>query len=189
VNDEHLRLCASAEWAALVRDDLLPWVLGEDELGDYVLELGAGPGLVTDLLVERAPRVTAVEIDERLAMDLRVRMSGRPVEVVTADATALPLPDGRFSSAACFTMLHHIPGRHLQDRALAEIARVLRPGGLLLGTDGEDTPARRALHVGDVFEPIDPAWFADRLRAAGFAEPVVDSNGDRFRFRARSPVH
>ena len=127
VNDEHLRLCASAEWAALVRDDLLPWVLGDDELGEDVLELGSGPGLVTDLLIERAPRVTAVEIDERLATALRVRMSGRSVEVVTADATALPLPGGRFSSAACFTMLHHIPGRDLQDRALAEIARVLRP--------------------------------------------------------------
>ena len=190
MNKEHLELCASAEWAALVRDDLLPWVLGdaaEDALGDDVLELGAGPGLVTDLLIDRAPRVTAVEIDERLADDLRARMAGRPVEVVTGDATALPLPAGRFSAAACFTMLHHIPAADLQDRALTEIARVLRPGGLLLGTDGEDTPSRRALHHDDVFVPIDPAGFADRLGSAGFVHVLVDSNGDRFRFRARTP--
>lgn len=186
MNEAHLRLCASAEWAALVRDDLLPWVLGEDDLGDDVLELGAGPGLVTDLLVERAPHVTAVEVDEFLAAELRARLAGRPVDVLTADATALPLPDGRFSAAACFTMLHHIPDPALQDRALAEIARVLRPGGLLLGTDGEDTPSRRALHDGDVFVPVDPAGLADRLRVAGFSDPVVDSNGDRFRFRARA---
>ncbi len=186
MNSEHLRLCASAEWAALVRGELLPWVVGPEDLGDDVLEVGAGPGLVTDLLVDRAPLVTAVEIDERLAASLRARLAGRPVEVVTADATALPLPDDRFSAAACFTMLHHIPDPALQDRALAEIARVLRPGGLLLGTDGEDTPSRRALHDGDVFVPIDPTGLADRLRTAGFVEPVVDSNGDRFRFRARA---
>src|SRR5215211_1948507 len=168
MNDEHLRLCASAEWAALVRNDLLPWVLGDDELGDDVLEIGAGPGLVTDLLIERAHRVTAVEIDEHLAAALRRRLGGRQVDVLTADASALPLPDNRFSSAACFTMLHHIPARQLQDRTLAEIARVLRPGGLLVGTDGEDTPARRALHVGDVFEPIEPAGLVERLRTAGF---------------------
>jgi ubiquinone/menaquinone biosynthesis C-methylase UbiE len=186
VNEEHLRLCASAEWAALVRDDLLPWVIGDDDLGERVLEIGAGPGLVTDLLLERTSHVTAVEIDERLATALRERMRGCPVEVVTADATALPLPDDRYSAAACFTMLHHIPTRERQDRALVEIARVLRPGGLLVGTDGEDTPTRRALHVDDVFEPIDPAGFVDRLQRAGFDDPVVDSNGDRFRFRARS---
>lgn len=187
MNEEHLRLCASAEWASLVRDELLPWVLGDDELGDDVLEIGAGPGLVTDLLVEHAARVTAVEIDERLAEGLRARMAGRPVDVVTADATALPLPDDRFSAAACFTMLHHIPHPDLQDRALAEVARVLRPGGLLVGTDGEDTPARRALHVDDVFVPVDPAVLPARLRAAGFAEVLVDSDGDRLRFRARTP--
>ena len=185
MNDEHLRLCASAEWAALVRAELLPWVLGDDDLGDAVLEIGAGPGLVTDLLVARAPHVTAVEIDDVLAAALRERMAGR-VEVVTADATALPLPDDRFSAAACFTMLHHVPTEELQDRALAEIARVLRPGGLLLGTDGEDTPARRALHVDDVFVPVEPGAFPDRLRAAGFVDVVVDSTGDRFRFRARA---
>lgn len=187
MNREHLRICASAEWAALVRDELLPWVLGDDELGDDVLEVGAGPGLVTDLLLERAGRVTAVEIDSELADALRRRLAGRGVDVVTADATALPLAGGRFSSAACFTMLHHIPSAAQQDRVLAEIARVLRPGGLLLGTDGEDTPPRRALHVDDVFEPIDPAGLPDRLRAAGFIDPDVQSTGDRFRFRARTP--
>src|SRR3954449_9066746 len=107
MNQEHLRLCASAEWAALVRDDLLPWVLGDDELGDDVLEIGAGPGLVTDLLVERAHRVTAAEIDEHLAAALRLRLDGQPVEVMTVDASALPLPDGRFSrppvSRCCIT--------------------------------------------------------------------------------------
>ena len=143
MNSEHLRLCASAEWAALVRDELLPWVLGDerlddDVLGDDVLELGAGPGLVTDLLVELAPRVTAVEIDEPLAAALRARLAGRPVEVITADATALPLPAGRFSAAACFTMLHHIPrpgaagpgpGRDRAGAAARRAARRHRRGG------------------------------------------------------------
>ena len=186
MNREHLRLCASVEWAALVRDELLPWVLDDSDLGDDVLEIGAGPGLVTDLLLDLAPRVTAVEIDEGLATQLRQRLAGMPVEVVTADATALPLPADRFSAAACFTMLHHIPDPAAQDRALAELARVLRPGGLLLGTDGQDTPARRDLHVGDVFEPIDPSGMEMRLRAAGFVEVLVESNGDRFRFRGRA---
>jgi SAM-dependent methyltransferase len=187
VNDEHLRLCASAEWAALVRDELLPWVLGDDDLGDDLLELGAGPGLVTDLLVDRAARVTAVEIDPELATALGLRMAGRAVEVVTADATALPFDAGRFSAVACFTMLHHVPTHRLQDLVLAEVARVLRPGGVLVGTDGEDTPARRALHVGDVFAPSDPADLAQRLRVSGFVDVAVDSNGDRFRFRATIP--
>lgn len=53
-------------------------------------------------------------------------------------------------------MLHHIPSPALQDTALAELARVLRPGGLLAGSDGLDTPARREVHEGDVFVPVDP---------------------------------
>ena len=185
MNEEHLVLCASEEWRRLVADELLPWVLGDDELGDDVLEVGAGPGLVTDLLVDRAPRVTAVELDPELAEALRIRL-GERVDVITGDATALPLLDGRFSAAACFTMLHHIPEPADQDRALAELARVLRPGGLLLGTDGEDTPRRRSLHVDDVFTPIDPDGLPARLVAAGFTDVDVRSDGDRFRFRGRS---
>lgn len=179
MNAEHLRLCASAEWAQLVADELLPWVLGDDELGDDVLEIGAGPGLVTDLLVERAPRVTAIELDPELAAALRERMAGRPVEVLTADATALPLPSGRFSSAACFTMLHHIPDPAGQDRALAEIARVLRPGGsaIVASSWGAATPfftpvpvlergfRRQGIHQAESGEAGSGTWFLARKAA------------------------
>jgi hypothetical protein len=64
VNKAHLEFCSSPEWARLVEDELLPWVLD--------------------------------------------------------------------------------PAPALQDAALAELARVLTPGGVLLGSDGLDTPARRA---------------------------------------------
>jgi ubiquinone/menaquinone biosynthesis C-methylase UbiE len=44
--------------------------------------------------------------------------------------TQLPFPAGRFSAAACLTMLHRIPSLALQVAALAELARVLRPAAL-----------------------------------------------------------
>jgi hypothetical protein len=52
-----------------------------------------------------------------------------------------------------------------------------------VGTDGTDTPARRDLHVGDVFRPAPPG----RLEAAGFLEPAVDLRGDRLRFAGVAP--
>ena len=48
MNAQHLQFCASAEWAELVERVLLPWVIGGRRLGDEVLEVGAGPGVVTD---------------------------------------------------------------------------------------------------------------------------------------------
>src|SRR5260221_14244604 len=48
VNEEHLALCSSPEWARFVEDELLPWVLGGHDLGDALLEVGPGPGLTTD---------------------------------------------------------------------------------------------------------------------------------------------
>jgi SAM-dependent methyltransferase len=187
VTPEHVRLCASAEWGELVERVLAPWVLEGRDLGDRVLEVGAGPGLVTDVLRRRVPWLVAVELDEALAAGLGQRLAGGNVEVVTADAGALPFRSGRLSAVACFTMLHHVPSLRAQDRLLAELRRVLRPGGLLVGTDGTDTPARRQLHVGDVFLPVPPEELPGRLAAAGFADPQVDVREDRMRFVARAP--
>ena len=157
MNEAHLALCSSPEWARLVEDELLPWVLEGHDLGDDLLEVGAGPGLTTDVLRRYAAHVTAVELDVGLADQLAARLAGTNVEVVAADATRLPFPSGRFSAAACLTMLHHIPSAALQDKALAELGRVLRPGGVLVGCDGLDTPDRRRVHEGDIFVRSIPA--------------------------------
>ncbi len=188
MNEAHLRICASPEWAAYVESELLPWALQGAALGDEVLEVGPGPGLTTDVLRRRVPRLTAVEIDERLASALAERMSGSNVDVVHGDGTRLPLRTGQFSAATLFTMLHHVPSEALQDRLLAEVRRVLRPGGLVVGSDAMVTQARRELHEGDDYLPIDPDGLAARLTAAGFASPVVEINGDRFRFLAAVPA-
>ena len=184
MNKAHLEFCSSPEWARQVEHELLPWVLEGCELGDDLLEVGPGPGLVTDVLRRKTARITAVELDLDLAGKLASRLAGSNVSVIAGDVTRLPLAAGRFSSAACLTMLHHIPSPALQDAALAEIARVLQPGGLLMGSDGLDTPARREVHHGDVFIPVEPGTLASRLRAAGFTRACVDVAGDRLKFAA-----
>jgi len=60
--------------------------------GDAVLEIGAGPGTMTDLLAEQAAKVWAVELDPKLAAALRERFADSPhVEVVEADVLTLSI--------------------------------------------------------------------------------------------------
>ena len=192
MNEQHLKRCSSAEWAHTVEHEILPWAVGPRDLGDDVLEVGPGPGLTTDVLRRSVKRLTAVEVDADLARQLATRLSGSNVEVIHADATALPFQPGRFSGATCFTMLHHVPSHEEQDRLLGEIRRVLRPGGLLVGVDSLDRPEWRQLHLGDICVPVDPDSLAARLQRAGFEHiEVARESRDpalRFRFAARAPV-
>lgn len=188
MNDAHAQLCSSREWADHLATVLVPWAVGAEGaatpvLGDDVLEVGPGYGLATDILRGLTTRLTAIEIDESLARPLAERLDGTNVAVVVADATALPFEDGRFSAVASFTMLHHVPSPELQDRLFAEVARVLRPGGVFLGTDSLDSPEFRAFHEDDVCVPLDPLTLAARLERAGFSgiDLQVWSVGTRFR--------
>ena len=131
----HRLVCRSGLWRWTVERWMIPWALDGLDPGEDVLELGPGPGLTTDVLRGWVARLTAVEIDPRLASSLQARMKNTNVEVVEADATAMPFPDGSFSAVLSFTMLHHVPSVTLQDQLLAEAWRVLRPGGVFAGTD------------------------------------------------------
>jgi SAM-dependent methyltransferase len=100
----------------------------------------------------------------------------------------MPYPDNHFSTVLCFTMLHHIDSPQLQDRLLAEAARVLVPGGTFAGTDSVDGSLEfKLLHVGDTLTLIAPGGFPERLTNAGLADPVVEVKGGRMRFRAQRP--
>ena len=184
MNVLHRLVCRSAPWRWVVRHRLLPWALDGLILGDHALELGPGPGLTTDALLRKADRLTAVEVDPRLASSLRERLKGMGVEVVLADATALPFPDGTFSAVLSFTMLHHVPSRVLQDLLLAEAYRVLRPGGVFAGTDSTPSLLLGLSHLGDTWVPVYPATFARRLEATGFRAIEVEKSLGEFRFRA-----
>jgi SAM-dependent methyltransferase len=184
VNEKHLELCGGDEWAEAVERDIIPWTLEGLELDEDVLEVGPGPGRTTDVLRRQATRLTAAEVDAALAARLSERLAGTGVRVVHADGTRLPFPSGRFGTALSFTMLHHVPSAAAQDDLLAEVARVLRPGGFLAGVDSLDSEEFRALHVDDVCVPVPPDGLAGRLRAAGFADARVDVNEYAVRFRA-----
>ena len=160
-----------------MRDVILPWAMVGVGLGDDVLEVGPGYGAVTDVLCQSVPRLTSVEIDGELAAMLTERFAAlSTVQIVHGDATALDEPDGRFSGAACFTMLHHVPTPELQDRLFAEVARVLRAGAVLVASDSLASDVLASNHDGDTYNPVDPASLPGRLAAAGFAEIEVRTN-------------
>ena len=173
MNQGHLEFCASPAWRQMVEETILPEALRGVDLGDDVAEVGPGPGLTTVVLRTRTARLTAVEFDPELASSLAARLAGTNVEVIRGDATALDVPDERFTGAACFHMLHHIPTSAAQDRVFAELARVLKPGGMLVAADGIEDEGSRQFHADDIYNPIDPKTIDGRLTDAGFTTVEV----------------
>jgi ubiquinone/menaquinone biosynthesis C-methylase UbiE len=176
VNEAH-EYCGSDEWRQMIREVILPWALGQTDLGDDVLEVGPGYGATTDVLGTVTTRLRSVEIDDELAARLRDRFADSPtVEIVSGDATQLEFADATFTGAACFTMLHHVPTVELQDRLFAEVARVLRPGAPLVASDSLGSEDLANAHQGDTYNPVDPSSLPERLAAAGFDDVQVKTN-------------
>ncbi len=183
----HHWILNSSYWKRTVMEEIVPWALAGVELGNNVLELGPGPGVTTALLRQSRSHLTCVEIDPKLAASLRLRFAESNVTVVNADAAALPFPDGSFSGAVAFTMLHHVPSPQLQDRILAEVWRVLQPGGVFAGTDSCWTLMMPLVHLFDTMVLVPPETMASRLQAVGFTDVAVETAKSRFRFFARKP--
>lgn len=120
-----LSLGFDRRWRAAAVGALGPKAKGE------VLDLCAGTMDLTLLLVEGgASRVVALDFSEQMLQKGSTRLPpGAPVEVVVADARALPLPDASVDGIVCGFGLRNVPDLPL---ALAECARVLRPGGRLV---------------------------------------------------------
>jgi SAM-dependent methyltransferase len=110
-----------------------------------ILEVGCGRGE----FAERMMRGLGAEV---LALDLSARMveltSARGVDARIGDVRSLPFPDHVFDCAVAAWMLYHVPDL---DRAVAELYRVLRPGGrLVAATNGPDHLVEVWRLVGDI---------------------------------------
>jgi ubiquinone/menaquinone biosynthesis C-methylase UbiE len=110
-----------------MRHDLLAQARGR------ILELGAGTGLNLDHYPEGIEGLTLVEPDPHMTKRLREKLAraGRAAEVLVVEAPAeeLPFPDDSFDTVTVTLVLCTVPD---QAAALAEIKRVLEPGGQLL---------------------------------------------------------
>src|SRR5207253_2398178 len=93
-----------------------------------VLEIGCGSGVHARLLAEAGARLTAVDLTPTaVAMTRRrLELAGLHGTVIEADAEALPFPDASFDFVWSWGVIHHSQDT---NRVLAEVARVLRPGG------------------------------------------------------------
>jgi SAM-dependent methyltransferase len=186
MNENHVSLCPSPEWAAWLQGEVLPAVTAGVDLGAEMLEVGPGPGAATEWLRQRVQRLVAVEIDPEAAARLAARYGGSNVEVAVGDATGLTFPDASFDSAGTFTMLHHVPTAALQNRILSELLRVLRPGGVLVGSDSPPGNDLHHFHEGDTYNPVEPAAFLTRLQTLGFSKITI-SVDDTLTFVAHKP--
>jgi SAM-dependent methyltransferase len=100
-----------------------------------ILEVGCGPGFLTTRLLELVGKgsVTAIDNDPEMVALARRRLAGRDrVEVREGSAQDLESDDGTFDAATARLVLQHLPD---PKAALAELHRVLRPGGRLFVTD------------------------------------------------------
>jgi SAM-dependent methyltransferase len=103
--------------------EAVEWVL--DGRRETVVEVGAGTGGLTRQLVRRVERVVAIEPDLRMGRLLTARVGGVPVAVGRAEE--LPLADGIAEAVVGSSMWHWVE----PQRGAFEVARVLRPGGVL----------------------------------------------------------
>ena len=188
MNCLHRWYCRSDHWRRTVQGQILPWTLNRIDLGDMILEVGPGQGVMTDWLCCSVKSVESLEIDRDLANCLQRRFAGSNVNVRCGDATRMPYDNCLFSSVVSFTMLHHIPTTELQDRFFHEAYRVLQPGGIFVGVDSLPSILMTIFHVRDTLTPVAPHTLAQRLESVGFTETYIDTKSGRIRFSAKRSV-
>jgi SAM-dependent methyltransferase len=97
-----------------------------------VADIGCGPGVMVEAVLARGGTFTGVDASPEMIRETMEKYGTRPgVNLQLGNIEQLPLPDGSFDQAICMAVLEYLSS---PDRALAEIARILRPGGTALIT-------------------------------------------------------
>lgn len=109
-------------------------LLPEDRIGDH-LDVGTGTGRILELVAPRAHRAFGIDLSREMLAVARTRLERLPVDncqVRHGDMYRLPWPDGSFDLITFHQVMHYADDPGV---AVAEAARVLRPGGRLIVVD------------------------------------------------------
>jgi ubiquinone/menaquinone biosynthesis C-methylase UbiE len=156
-------------WSRAAGAIFLDWIAPPK--GARWLDVGCGTGVFTELVLDRCAPATVIAIDPAAAQIELAR--GKPVaqraDFRVADAQALPFPDSAFDVVASALVINFIPDR---ARALAEMRRVGRPGGVIAGfvwdfagSTSPGSPLRRAMRRTGAEVPNVPGTETSRLDA------------------------
>lgn len=150
-------------------------------------DIGAGTGFITEGLVRRGLRVIAVDQSERILEEMKKKFSHQQgihslshtngINYVAGEAENLPIANEAADYVFANMLLHHVES---PQKAIQEMARILKPGGKLVVTDLEEHPfehLREEHHdrwMGFNEEDL-RGWFAE----AGLHSVQIDSVGER----------
>lgn len=152
--------------------------------GVQLLDLATGTGAIARLAAARGASVVGVDVSIGMLEVARTRSPG--LDLRLADACALPFADGAFDVVTCGLALSHFAER---ERALAEVLRILRPGGMLVASAWAEGSTFPTTGVGEILDryagraptTVDEETWADGargcevLRKAGFVQISVHS--------------
>lgn len=149
------------------------------------VELGCGAGRNAGELLKRFPQahVTAVDYSElsvaKTAAYNKTAIQAGRCAALRGDVSDLPLPSESFDLATAFETIYFWPGL---ERCFAEVARVLRPGGIFLicnESDGTDAASKKFETIIDGMRCYTPEEIEAALKAAGFSEVKSDRHPSR----------
>ena len=161
------------------------------------LEVAVGTGANLPYLAEHATDLTVTDVSAAMldAAAARAQVLGLPVRSVRADVTDLPLPDDSFDTVVCTFAMCCVPDERV---AMAAMARVLKPGGMLLMADHVASSTRTGRAVQRALDAVSSRESGEHYRRRpvllvdGLDLELVDSASSRWRLveqlAARKPA-
>ena len=172
----------------LERPDRYRWVSAEELIGplvsadlDVVADLGSGTGFYTDDVASHVETVYGVDVQAEMHDIYREKGVPENVELVASDVADLPFADGELDGAVSTMTYHEFAG----DASIAELARTVRSGGLLVIFDWTaDGDGERGPPVDERFAAADAVG---ALEAVGFEVASESTRTETFGVVARAP--